>query len=153
MDVKCIKISARLQLGIVIRWIYKRGVTNITFLIMLKLSHKKLDVWTRSIDLVKEIYRITDDFPESEKFGLTSQLRRAAISVVSNITEGAARYSDADKARFYEIARSSLVEIDAQIQISFELNFIGTNDIVDLTEIANEIFAKLSKLRKTRTGN
>lgn len=120
---------------------------------MLKISHKNLDVWRRSIDLVKEIYLVTNNFPEAEKFGLTSQLRRAAVSVVSNISEGAARYSSADKARFYEIARSSLVEIDAQIHISLELNFIQSTDIVHLTEIVNEIFAKLTKLRETKIGS
>lgn len=120
---------------------------------MLKLSHKNLDVWRRSIALIKEIYIVTNDFPETEKFGLTSQLRRAAVSVGSNITEGAARYSSAEKARFYEMARSSLVEIDAQIQISLELGFIKSDDIIQMTEITNEVFAKLTKLREGKIVN
>lgn len=58
---------------------------------MLDLSHKKMIVWKKSLELVKEVYRITEDFPNEEKFGLTSQLRRAAVCIVSNISEGEAR--------------------------------------------------------------
>src|SRR6476646_4730638 len=79
---------------------------------MLNLSHKQLDVYQISLKLVKEVYNATKQFPKEEQYVLTSQLRRAAISVSSNIAEGAARRSKREKRRFYEISRSSLVEID-----------------------------------------
>jgi four helix bundle protein len=117
---------------------------------MLNLNHKKLTVWKRSIELVKEIYLITKRFPKEEKYVLVSQLRRAAISVPSNISEGSARKSKAERERFFEIARSSLVEIDTQIEISMDLEYINENDIGILTIQANEIFAMLSAMLSTR---
>ena len=81
---------------------------------MLDLSHKNLDVYQMALKFVDEVYKITSFFPKDEKYGLTSQLRRAAISVCSNIAEGAAKVSKKEKKKFYEIARSSLVETDTQ---------------------------------------
>lgn len=117
---------------------------------MLKLSHKNLIIWEKSMKMVKEIYRITENYPTEEKYGLVSQLRRASVSVVSNIAEGEARRTSAEKRRFYEIACSSTVEIDAQIEISLELGLITSNDIEQLSKLVNECFAMLSKLKKTR---
>lgn len=82
---------------------------------MLNLNHKDLKVWEKSIELVTDIYALTDDFPSEEKFGLISQLRRASVSIPSNIAEGASRKSENERKRFYEIARSSLVEVDTQM--------------------------------------
>jgi len=96
---------------------------------MLNLNHKKLDVWNKSIELVREVYLLTENFPKSEIYGLTSQLRRAAISVPSNIAEGASRNSARDRRRFYEIARSSLSEVDTQIEIALQLHFCTKNDL------------------------
>jgi four helix bundle protein len=79
---------------------------------MLNLSHKDLEVYKISLLLVKEIYKLTRSYPKEEQFVLVTQLRRAAISVCSNLAEGAARKSGREKKRFYEISRSSLVEID-----------------------------------------
>lgn len=90
----------------------------------LKLAHKDLDVWKYAKQLVVEIYRITQSFPKEELFGLTNQLRRAAVSIVSNIAEGSARKSVNERKRFYEISRSSLVEIDSQLEISIALGFL-----------------------------
>jgi four helix bundle protein len=92
---------------------------------MLNLSHKKLIVWNYALELVELIYSITKNFPKSESFGLTIQLRRASISVISNLSEGLSRNSKIEKCRFLEIARSSLVEIDTQIEISIRLNYIN----------------------------
>ena len=78
---------------------------------MLDLSHKKLDVWKLSMDFTLRIYEVVNSLPTSENYGLKNQLRRAAISVPSNIAEGSARKSKIEKNRFYEIARSSLVEL------------------------------------------
>jgi len=95
---------------------------------MLKLNHKKLEVWKASIELVTDIYRITNSFPISELYGLVNQVRRAAISVPSNISEGAARKSAAERRRFFEISRSSLSEIDTNVVGRYycEFEMIGT---------------------------
>ena len=86
--------------------------------------HKDLDVWKESIKLVKEIYTITKDFPSSELYGLTNQMRRCAVSIPSNLAEGSARFSNKDKIRFIEISLGSLAELETQIIISQELKFI-----------------------------
>ncbi|WP_445664044.1 four helix bundle protein [Fodinibius sp. AD559] len=117
---------------------------------MLDLSHKKMIIWEKGIALIKTIYQVTNTFPKAEKFGLVSQLRRAAVSVVSNISEGEARWTSKEKRRFYEIACASLVEVDAQIEISLELGFIKKNDIKELSDLLNECFAMLSKLKTSR---
>jgi four helix bundle protein len=85
---------------------------------MLNLSHKKLDVYKIACELVKEVYKHTKNYPPDERFVLVTQLRRAAISICSNIAEGCARISKPEKKRFLEISRSSLVEVDTQIEIS-----------------------------------
>ena len=113
---------------------------------MLKLNHKNLDVWKLSIKFVSLIYSLTKDFPKEEMFGLTNQLRRASVSIVSNIAEGSSRKSSIERKRCYEIARSSLVEVDTQIEISKNLNLINEIGYVELDRFTNEIFAKLSNL-------
>ncbi len=113
---------------------------------MLNLNHKKLEVWKLSINLIVEIYNLTRSFPKEELFGITNQLRRASVSVTSNIAEGASRKSRTERKRFYEIARSSLVEIDTQLEISFVLNYVTTNQLEKPGELLNELFAKTTKL-------
>ena len=115
---------------------------------MLKLNHKKLDVWKASVDLVKEIYRITELFPADERFGITSQMRRASVSIVPNISEGLSRNTKLDIRRFLQIARSSLVEIDSQIEISLQLNFCSKEQIQNLDELSNRVFAMLTNMIK-----
>lgn len=87
-------------------------------------TFKDLVAWQLSVDLCKKIYQVTQGFPPEEKFGLTSQLRRSAISVPSNIAEGAARYSNKEFANFLYIARGSLAELQTQITISKSLGFL-----------------------------
>ncbi len=89
--------------------------------------HKKLDAWKLSMELSQAIYRLTADFPSEEKFGLVSQMRRAAVSVPSNIAEGAARSSNKEFRNFLSIARSSLSELDTQLDLSLALGFVGPN--------------------------
>src|SRR3954462_12944029 len=101
-------------------------------MIMLNLGHKKLHIYQLALNLVKEGYQINNNFPVEERFGLVSQLRRAAVSVCSNIAEGASRKSSADRRRFYEISRSSGVELDTQFEISLLLGFIKSDQINDL---------------------
>ncbi len=88
-----------------------------------KRPHERLDVWRDSMALVEATYRFSSLFPDSERFGLTSQVRRCAISVPSNIAEGAARRSTAEYLRFLSIARGSLSELDTQIQIAMRLGY------------------------------
>ncbi len=85
---------------------------------MLTLSHKTLDVYKISLSLIRGIYKAAGFFPKEEQYILTSQIKRAAISVASNNAEGASRISRPEKKRFYEIVRSSLVEIDTQFEIA-----------------------------------
>ena len=113
---------------------------------MLNLSHKKLDVYLLSLKLVKEIYLVTARFPAEEKYVIVSQLRRAAISVCSNIAEGAARRSKQEKKRFYEIARSSAVEIDTQFEIALLLEYVTNIQITAIEQHLKSIFRMLSKM-------
>ena len=114
--------------------------------VLLKLNHKHLEVWKKSVGLVMEIYDLTEYFPSEEKFGLTSQLRRAAISIPSNIAEGAARKSKNERSRFYENSRSSLVEVDTQLEISICLKYLNEKKIKKAGLYSNEIFAMLSAM-------
>ncbi|MCX6141909.1 MAG: four helix bundle protein [Ignavibacteriales bacterium] len=87
--------------------------------------HKKLVTWQKAVELVTEIYRMTEVFPRKEEFGITAQMRRAAISVPSNIAEGLTRKTKKDKLHFLNIAQASLSEIDTQIEISLRLGYIS----------------------------
>ncbi len=111
---------------------------------MLNLSHKKLEVWKLSIKLTKIIYQLTENFPKSELFGITSQLRRASVSIASNLAEGCARKSVFERKRFFEISRSSLVEVDTQLEICQELNYLDEFSASAVNQILNLLFAKLS---------
>jgi four helix bundle protein len=115
---------------------------------MLNLSHKNLDVYKLSKELVKEIYLLTNNFPKHEVYGLTNQLRRASISVPSNIAEGMSRDSNKDITKFLIIARSSLVEIDTQIEIALLLNYMSEKDITEIEQYIIRIFQMLTNLIK-----
>ena len=100
------------------------------------MDHKELDVWKASIELVLDVYNLTKSFPKEEIYGLTSQLRRAATSVPSNIAEGAARSSDKEFIQFLYIALGSLAEVETQMIIAEKLRYIDK-----LTEALNRIVA------------
>ena len=87
-------------------------------------THKDLDVWKKSIELVTEIYQVTKNFPKEEIYGLTSQIRRSAVSVPSNIAEGAARQFNKEYIQFLYIALGSLMELDTQLIIAKNNDFI-----------------------------
>lgn len=108
--------------------------------------HYKLDAWKNAMDLVDEIYEITREFPSEERFGLTSQMRRSAISVPSNLAEGAARKSDAEFANFINIAKGSLSELETQLIISKRQNYI--NEISELLELISKVSSQLAGLYK-----
>jgi four helix bundle protein len=103
-------------------------------------KHHDLEVWRDGLDLVSAIYRLTSSFPSDERFGLTAQLRRAAVSIPSNIAEGAARKSRLDLLRFLDIARSSLAEVETQLEIAHRLDFLAEDS--DLDELIDRLFAK-----------
>ena len=110
-------------------------------------SFEKLEVWKEAKELSKIIYIITKSFPDDEKFGLTSQLKRASISICSNIAEGSARKTNKDKAHFTTIAFSSAVEVLNQIIISHELNLINSEEYETLRQKIESITNKLNALR------
>ena len=87
-------------------------------------THKDLDVWKKSIELTKMIYEFTEELPKTEKYGLISQMRRAAVSVPSNIAEGAGRNSNAELRNFINIALGSLTELETQIILCKELSLV-----------------------------
>jgi len=113
-------------------------------------SFEKLEVWKCSVDLTKSIYELTNLFPENEKFGLISQLRRASISIASNLAEGTSRNTNKDKAHFTTMAYSSLMEVLNQLILSKELNFISENDYGKLRENISKISNMLNALRKSQ---
>jgi len=110
-------------------------------------SFEKLEVWIEAKSLAKEIYKLTNNFPKEEKFGLTSQLRRASVSICSNIAEGSARKTNKDKAHFTTIAFSSAVEVLNQLILIYELNFITKDTYLKLREDIESITNKLNALR------
>jgi four helix bundle protein len=110
-------------------------------------SFEKLEVWVEAKEFCKEIYKWTSKFPETEKFALVSQLRRASVSIASNIAEGSARKTYKDKAHFTTIAFSSAVEVLNQLIISFELGFISQKDYFYLRNKLESITNKLNALR------
>lgn len=113
---------------------------------MLQLSHKQLEVYQLALKLIKEVYTLTKAFPSDEKYVLVSQLKRTSVSVCSNIAEGSARISKIEKKRFYEIARSSIVEIDTQIEISLLNEYLTNIQIIELEKYLDSIFRMLSKM-------
>jgi four helix bundle protein len=116
-------------------------------------SFEKLNVWKDSKELVKVIYSITKHFPEEEKFGLTSQLRRASISVSSNLAEGTSRKTNKDKAHFTNLSYSSLMEVLNQIIIAKELSFINESDYQIVRNYIEKISNMLNALRNSQLHN
>ena len=109
-------------------------------------SFENLEVWQRSRSLVKQVYKATSSFSNEEKFGLTSQLGRAAVSVSSNIAEGSTRCSKNDQARFYEIAFGSLMEVLNQLILANDLNFLYNERLITLRKEIEETARMLNAL-------
>lgn len=111
--------------------------------------YKDLKFWQLSRAYCQEIYLVTNTFPEEEKFGLVAQLRRAVISIPSNIAEGAARTSKKDFSRFLMISIGSCYEIDTQLLISFDLNYMNKEKLEELQNTLNQIIKLISKFNTT----
>jgi four helix bundle protein len=109
-----------------------------------KRPHERLEVWRDAMGLVEAVYRFSARFPDSERFGLVSQIRRAAVSIPANVAEGAARRSRQEYLRFLSIARGSLSEVDTHVQIAQRLQFAGAD--ANLDDLVDRCFAKLTAL-------
>jgi len=107
------------------------------------MDHKELDVWKKSMDLVELVYKISDSFPTSETYSLTSQIRRAVVSIPSNIAEGAARKGDKEFLYYINIASGSLAEVETQFLIAVRLGYVKEN---------NELIASLKNVKMLLLG-
>jgi len=112
----------------------------------LKLNHQKLDIYTASRQFVMETYKLSKALPFSEKFGMITQTRRAALSVHLNIAEGASRKSEAERKRYYEIARGSVIEIDAALDIANDLQYLNGIQLENLSVSLIKYFKILTGL-------
>ena len=113
----------------------------------LDFNYRKLIVYSKSKDLVKSTYSLLKKFPKEEQYALCDQIRRAVISVPSNIVEGNARASEKEKARFFDIAYGSLMESLCQLEIAKELHYINDEELINIELQAQEIAKLLSALR------
>jgi four helix bundle protein len=123
-----------------------KGKCNFKTKMFLQLSHKNLDVYKAARELLKLSYQITKKLPPEEKFNLIHQINRAALSVKLNIAEGASRKSQADRKRFYQISRSSVIEIDAAAESIIDLNYLKEDDLISLGVYLNKTFSMLTKM-------
>ena len=112
-------------------------------------SYRELVVWRKAVDLVSEIYALTKALPESERFGLTSQLRRAAVSVPSVLAEGHARSSTREFMRYVSMSMGSLAEMETQLVIAGNLGFLEESSIASVLGSCSEVGRMLRGLRKS----
>ena len=109
-------------------------------------NFRKLNIWLNGILLVKKVYKLTKKFPSIEKFGLANQMQRAAVSIPSNIAEGSSRNSEIEFKRFLEISIGSAFELETQVIISFELNYIKKESLDSIVEELNVLQRQLNSL-------
>ena len=112
-------------------------------------SFEKLEVWKFAREYVKKIYELTLKFSNTEKFGLTQQIQRAAVSISSNIAEGSGRTSPKEQKHFVEIAYGSLMETFSQLYLAYDLGYIDECDLAEIKPLINNIAAQLCNLRKS----
>ena len=112
----------------------------------LQLNHQKLDVFIAAKSFTLECYRFTKQLPAEEKFNMIQQVRRAALSVYLNIAEGCSRRSEAERKRFFEISRGSIIEIDAVLDLCEALNYSSKEKVQPLGEYMQRTFSMLTKM-------
>lgn len=117
---------------------------------MYQFGFEKLEVWNDARKLTVEIYRVTEKFPEREKFGLTNQLRRASVSVAANIAEGTTRLSAKEQAHFSSISYGSLMEVLSHLITSVDLNFITPEELILFRNMIQPLSLKINNLRNTQ---
>jgi four helix bundle protein len=115
-------------------------------------SYRDLLLWQKSISLAKMIYKLTAEFPSEEKFGLVSQMRRAAVSVPSNIAEGQARHTSGEFVLFISHAEGSLAELDTQLTLAVELGFLSSEKSKPCAVLIDELRRMLNGLRRVING-
>ena len=111
-------------------------------------DYKKLEVWKKSIELAAEIYKITNGFPKEETYSLTDQIRRAVVSIASNLAEGYSRYGDKEFLRFLYISRGSIAEVETQLYIALRVGYLTdeqTNHAFELCAETNKMIGALIK--------
>jgi four helix bundle protein len=113
--------------------------------------HRKLVVWQKSMELVRDIYSATSTFPKTEEYGLSSQMRRAAVSIPSNLAEGAARKGNKEFKQFLNIAQGSLSELDTQVELAHMLGYMSSEKhselMLKMTEISKMLFGLANSLK------
>ena len=114
----------------------------------LQLAHTKLDVFQCSRELVLLCYKLTQQFPDSEKFGMVLQIRRAALSIHLNIAEGCSRRSKVERKRYFEISRGSVIEVDTALDIALALKYRSMEEMQPTGNLLNRAFSMLSALIK-----
>jgi len=112
--------------------------------------HEKLETWQLAKALAKQVYTLTSAFPKEERFGLVDQMRRAAVSVMSNLAEGCGRTSARDQAHFSQLAFGPLLELDAQHQLSLDLGFLGKDEYQAIRSVITDLVKKISALRASQ---
>jgi four helix bundle protein len=117
---------------------------------MYQFGFEKLEVWQDARKLTAEVYKLTEKFPEREKFGLTNQLRRASVSVGANIAEGVTRSSAKELAHFISISYGSLMETMSHLITSLDLNFILDEELVIMRNLIQPLSLKINNLRNTQ---
>ena len=116
-------------------------------------NYRELKIWQKSIDLAVDIYKMTSKFPKEEMYGLTSQLRRAGVSIASNIAEGAYRNSDKEFVHSFGISNGSAAEVDTQLEIAQRLGLIVTDDYAQIADEMAQIQKMNYKLQETLKRN
>lgn len=116
-------------------------------------TFRNLNVYIKSKELVKQIYELLKKFPKEEQYALCDQLRRAVISIPSNIAEGSGRTSAKDQAHFFEMAFGSLMEVDCQMEIAHDLGYVSLEDQEGVTAQISQVAALLSGMRRKILNN
>ena len=111
------------------------------------LGYRKLDAYNKAQEVVKNVYVLLKKFPKEEQFALCSQLRRAAVSITSNIAEGVTRYSYRDKVHFLEVAYGSLMEVMSQLEVAYSLGYITQSDLQNIELLVVQVARLLTSLQ------